>query len=396
MPNLIPNEYWNYSFIDFVRGFASGLIGSREHRDIRIPGLGAAVPARSARAGLVLAMNALGLPPGSRVGVPLYCCPVVFKAIEAAACIPVFLDVDPETCCLSPRELDAKASQLKAVIAVHMFGNMCDMPALHEAARGRPIIEDCAQSLGSSLLGGLSGSFGAMSVFSFRSGKYLSVGEGGAIFTRDADIRARLERSATGLDAPGRFNECVHVSMTYLRSMLRRKPLYGWVGHRLWRTYNENVAFRSQTPVVLSRMYHTDISLSRRRLRTLESAIRAQRRNADYYSRHLAMDPRMLLSEQRGSSSNRYWYPLFFPSSRSRDAVAANLFQLGIGCSKPYKDIPEIAFSHFGYTGDCQVSEKIARTVLVIPSHHGLTEEEVSTVVDSVNKVWAKVSELAI
>ena len=73
-----------------------------------------------------------------------------------------------------------------------MFGNVCDMPALREAAPGKPFIEDCAQALGSRLDGRLAGSFGEIAVFSFRSGKYLSVGEGGAVYCSDTDLESRL------------------------------------------------------------------------------------------------------------------------------------------------------------------------------------------------------------
>jgi dTDP-4-amino-4,6-dideoxygalactose transaminase len=95
--------------------------------------------------------------------------------------------VEPETYCLSAGDLSAKRSQIDAVIAVHMFGNLCDMPSLQEAAEGKPIIEDCAQSLGSKLDGRPAGSFGTIAAFSFRSGKYLSAGEGRSVF-QDADV----------------------------------------------------------------------------------------------------------------------------------------------------------------------------------------------------------------
>jgi len=70
-----------------------------------------------------------------------------------------------------------------------MFGNMCDMGSVQDAMHGKPIIEDCAQALGSSLNDRLAGSMGTIAVFSFRLGKYLSVGEGAAIYTGHSDIR---------------------------------------------------------------------------------------------------------------------------------------------------------------------------------------------------------------
>ena len=192
MIGLIPGEHWEHRFSDLLRGFAAAMGPKKQHETPYIPGIGKLIPVRSGRAALVAALRALNLPPGARVGAPLYCCPVVFKAIVAAGCTAHFIDIDPATYCMSAEDLLAKRSQVDAVIAVHMFGNLCDMPSLQQAAQGKPIIEDCAQSLGSKLDGRMAGSFGTIAVFSFRSGKYLSVGEGGALYSSDADLRLRL------------------------------------------------------------------------------------------------------------------------------------------------------------------------------------------------------------
>ena len=188
MLGLLPTEYWEYNLSDILRSLPVALGPSKQNGMLNIAGLGNCIPTRSARAGIVAAIKALDLPPGARIGVPLYCCPVVFKAIKAAGCTARFIDVEYSTGCMSTEDLLAKRSQLDAIIAVHMFGNLCDMPGLQEAAEGKPIIEDCAQSLGSRLDGRMAGSFSTIAAFSFRSGKYLSVGEGGALFSSDADV----------------------------------------------------------------------------------------------------------------------------------------------------------------------------------------------------------------
>ena len=190
-----------------------------------VPGLGDCIPARSARGAIVAAIQALDLPSGARIGVPLYCCPVVFKAVQEAGCAARFIDVEYSTYCMSGDDLFAKRDQVDAIIAVHMFGNLCDMSRLQEAARGEPIIEDCAQSLGSRYHGRPSGTLGTIGVFSFRSGKYVSAGEGGALFTGDEGLRSRLAQAVSAMPAPDRKEECVHVVSTFLRSILRRRPL---------------------------------------------------------------------------------------------------------------------------------------------------------------------------
>ena len=94
MLGLLPSEYWEYKFSDIIRGLAAAL-GPRKPRGmLYIDGLGSCITARSARAALVVSLRALGLPAGARIGVPLYCCPVVFKAIKEAGCTACFIDVE--------------------------------------------------------------------------------------------------------------------------------------------------------------------------------------------------------------------------------------------------------------------------------------------------------------
>ena len=170
MLNLIPAEHWEYGIADLLRGIYAAS-GKKRHQRISLPGLGNCFTVGSGRAGLVLALRALNLKPGTRIGVPLYCCPVVLKAIELANCRPNFIDIESDTFCISAQDLAKKINHIDVVIAVHMFGNMCDMPALKIIAGSKPIIEDCAQALGSRSVDGIAGSFGDISFFSFRDRK---------------------------------------------------------------------------------------------------------------------------------------------------------------------------------------------------------------------------------
>jgi perosamine synthetase len=391
MIGLIPAENWEYSFSDMVSALSVAFRSRKELSTLRIDGIGDCIPARSARAAIVTAISALNLPSGAHIGVPLYCCPVVFKAVKAAGCIPHFIDVERATACMSPSDLSAKQSQIDAVIAVHMFGNLCDMFALREAVNGKPIIEDCAQSLGSKLNGHMAGSFGDISVFSFRSGKYLTVGEGGALFSNRAEINIRLSRLVRALPANGRMDECAHIARTYLRTMLRRKPLYGLVGHALWSIYNNSVEYSTKTPIVFSQIYLSDLALSVKRLSLLSYAIEEQRANADFFSRNLKFEQEMLYWEQPGSFYNRYLYPIIVPTPKQRDLMAAYLKQRQIDTSKPYSDIADIATKHYGYAGDCPVAEETAKKVLVIPSYYRLNKKVVVRIVECLNASWEEI-----
>src|SRR5262249_29209112 len=158
-------------------------------------------------------------------------------------------------------------------ITVHMFGNVSNVPRLRDAIGGKPIIEDCALSLGSKLNGRPTGSMGDIGIFSFRSGKYLSVGEGGALFAADPSLSDQLSRSISTLPAPKRFDELIHVAKTWLRSALRSKPLYGLVGYSLWEKYNQKVEYSDKSPISLTQGFRTDLELARRRLASLDSVI---------------------------------------------------------------------------------------------------------------------------
>jgi perosamine synthetase len=390
MLNLIPTEHWDYGLTDMMRGLRTAL-SPRHSGRIQMPELGACLPVRSARAAIVLALKALALPSRATIGVPLYCCAVVFSAIKAAGCRARFIDVDRDTYCLSATDLAAKSSEVDAVIAVHMFGNVCDMPGLREAAPGKPFIEDCAQALGSRLDGRVAGSFGEIAAFSFRSGKYLSVGEGGAVYCSPTDLKSQLSGLVSELPVPSRLDECVHVATTYLRSRLRTKPLWGLIGSRLWNAYSEKVSYTSQSPIMLGQMYETDRDLAVRRLSVLASLIEKQRSNADYYSRTLTVDADMLCSETRGALFNRLQYPLLVPTPAQCDRLVARLRKNQISTARPYKDIAAIAARDYGYTGDCPRAESVARTVLVIPCNHTLKAADIERIATCVNRAWAEV-----
>jgi perosamine synthetase len=391
LKNLLPTEWFEFGLGDVSHGLAAALTRKEPNRPLSLPGLGSCIPVRSARTGIVIALKALRLPAGARIGVPLYCCPVVFKAIKMAGCTARFIDIEADTYCLSPEDLMAKRSDVDAVIAVHMFGNLCDMNKLYEAAGSKPIIEDCAQSLGSRLDGRMTGSLGTIGVFSFRSGKYLSVGEGGALFSIDPHIHSRMSQLVDEMPTPNRMEECVHVAETFLRTKLRSKPLYGLVGYHLWEVYNKKVDFTKKSPLVLGRIYKADLATTRNRFQYLDSVIERQRSHADLYSQSLKLDPDMLCIEKPGRFYNRYLYPIIFSSPEHRDFVAAYLRRGGIDSSQPYKDVADGAAEYYGYTGDCPVSERVAKNILVFPSYAALREKDVLRIAKSVNEAWTEI-----
>lgn len=108
---------------------------------------------------------------------------------------PVFVDILPTTWCLDPAQVErAITSKTKAIVAVHLYGNLCDMQALLAIGRkhGIAVIEDAAEAIGSVYHGQRAGSMGTFSAFSFHGTKTLTTGEGGMFVTNDSELHARV------------------------------------------------------------------------------------------------------------------------------------------------------------------------------------------------------------
>lgn len=142
---------------------------------------------------LTIALRALDVGPGDDVVVPSFTFYASAEAIPHTGARPVFCDVDPETMCVTPDTVKAALTpNTKAVIAVHLFGNVA--PVAEIAALGVPVIEDAAQAAGSRTAGGRPGALGTLATFSFFPSKNLGCfGDGGAVSTNDAALAERVQ-----------------------------------------------------------------------------------------------------------------------------------------------------------------------------------------------------------
>jgi dTDP-4-amino-4,6-dideoxygalactose transaminase len=144
---------------------------------------------------LILSMKALGIKEGDEViTTPFTAIPTV-SAIIATGATPVFVDICEDTFLIDLTKIPAAISnKTKAIIPVHIFGNVVDIKLLRDLIGNEiPIIEDASQSHGSTINGIQSGSFGDLSVFSFYPTKNLgAVGDGGIILTNNEDLNSKL------------------------------------------------------------------------------------------------------------------------------------------------------------------------------------------------------------
>ncbi len=140
---------------------------------------------------ITIALRAMGVGPGDEVVVPSFTFYASAEAIPPTGATPVWCDIDPETYCVTAETVRAALTpRTKAVIAVHLFGNVA--PIAEIAALGVPVLEDAAQAAGSTSPGGRPGALGTAATWSFFPSKNLgAMGDGGMITTSDEQVAQR-------------------------------------------------------------------------------------------------------------------------------------------------------------------------------------------------------------
>lgn len=152
-----------------------------------------AVAVNSGTSALLCTLAALGIGPGDEVLVPGYTFIASISSIIMMRAIPVLCEVD-ESLTLDPKDVERKITdKTKAIMAVHMLGNPCDMEAIMDIARRHnlAVIEDCAQATGGSYRGKRLGSIGNIGAFSLNIFKMITAGDGGMVATDDYDLYER-------------------------------------------------------------------------------------------------------------------------------------------------------------------------------------------------------------
>lgn len=154
-----------------------------------------AIATASCTGALHMGLAALGVGPGDEVILAdtnwiASAAPITYLGAK-----PVFIDIRPDTWCLDPQRVAAAITpHTKAILAVHLYGNLCEMDELMAIGEdyGIPVVEDAAEAIGSSYRGRRAGAIGAFGAFSFHGTKTLTTGEGGMFVTNDPNLYERV------------------------------------------------------------------------------------------------------------------------------------------------------------------------------------------------------------
>ena len=299
---------------------------------------------------LMLILKALKIGNGDEIIVPSNTYIATALAVTYVGAKPVFVEPKLETFNINPKLIEsAITSKTKAILPVHLYGRPCEMDLILDIAHkyNLNVIEDCAQAHGATYKGQKVGTFGDAAGFSFYPGKNLgALGDAGAVVTNDKDIADKVR-------ALGNYGSDYKYHHIYKGNNSRLDEL--------------QAAFLSAKLPLLEKM-----NIERRRI-------------ADRYLMEIK-NPKVVLPAV-GEDYVPVWH-IFGIRCENRDALENYLDKAGIGTNKHYP-IPmhlQECYKELGFKkGDFPIAEKISKTELSIPMYYGMTDEEISYVVEIIN-----------
>lgn len=271
-------------------------------------------------------------------------------------CKPVFVDVDPSNCGIDPNKIEAAITpKTTAIMPVHCYGKPCDVKAIQEIADkyGLKVIYDAAHAFGVEVNGESILNAGDMSTLSFHATKVYNTIEGGAIIMKDEQIKKRID-------------------------------------------YLKNFGFANETTVVApginSKIDELRAAYGILNLRQVDAAITARREVANRYRQALRDVPGITFFENMpGVRHNYSYFPIFIDAEKfgkTRDQLyeemkAGNVlsrryFYPLISEFSTYRGLPSASRENL------PEAYKLADTVLCLPMHHVLTEEEIQRILDCI------------
>ncbi len=305
---------------------------------------------------LLVSLMAIGLEPGDEVITTPYTFFATAGSIARLHARPVFVDIEPLTYNLDPGRIEeAITERTKAIIPVHLYGQMADMePIMAIAERhGLYVIEDAAQAIGAEYRGRRAGSIGHLGCFSFFPSKNLGgFGDGGMVVTNDPDLAEKV---------------------------------------RILRVHGAKPKYHHHVVGGNFRLDALQAAVLRVKLRHLDEWTAARQRNAARYRKLFAeaglLEGENAIALPHDAGWGRHIYNQFVVRVPRRDALKAYLQGQGVG-SEIYYPIPlhlQECFAYLGYArGDCPHSERAADETLAIPIYPELTEPMQRRVVELV------------
>jgi perosamine synthetase len=298
---------------------------------------------------LHLAVHCLDIGPGDEVIVPSFTYIASVNAIAQTGAKPVFVDSKASDWLIDPAKIeDAITPRTRAIMPVHLYGAICDMPAIMVIARrhGLKVIEDCAECLGSSLDGVHPGTFGDVGTFSFFGNKTVTTGEGGAVIARDSALASRMRK----VKGQG-------------QSFTRRY-------------WHEELGFNY-------RMTNIEAAIGLAQTERLPSILERKRAIARRYREALRNLPVAFQETASGVVSSEWLVSILLPREADRDTVMERMAVDGVETRPVFFCAHQMPMYDDGLRPDLSIAEDISKRGISLPSFPTLSEGEIDRVIEA-------------
>ena len=339
---------WGDKCYEYINRFEESF---KAHVDVKY-----ALATSSCTGALHIGLAALGIGPGDEVILAdanwiASAAPITYLGAQ-----PVFVDILPDSWCIDPNRAEAAITPLtKAIIAVHLYGNLCDMDRLLAIGKkhGIPVIEDAAEAIGSQYHGKRAGSMGAFGAFSFHGSKTITTGEGGMFVTNDDGL---YERALT-LSNHGRA-----------RGQTRQ----------FW---PDMIGFKYK-------LSNIQAALGYGQMQRIETLIARKREILNFYRGRIEDPPRAAMNPEPAGTINGSWMPtvVFGPETGitrenlqkafSTENIDARVFFHPLSSLPMFEDRPENRFAW-----------DIPKRAINLPSYHDLTGDELERIASVFKKL---------
>jgi perosamine synthetase len=272
---------------------------------------------------------------------------------------PVFVDILEDTWCIDPDRVEAAITpRTKAILAVHLYGNLCEMDRLLELGERHSIavIEDAAEAIGSKWTDKHAGTMGAFGTFSFHGTKTITTGEGGMFITNDE----ALYKKTLALSNHGRV---------------------AGQAKQFWPDY---IGFKYK-------MSNIQAAIGCAQMERIDALVKRKRDIFDYYHARLKMIPGIAMNPERQSTVNGYWMPtlVFAPETGvTRERLTQAFGAANIDGRIFFHELSSLPM--FAPRLENRNSYSIPSRAINLPSYHDMTEDDLERVVQVVLTVLAQ------
>lgn len=339
---------WGERCYEYITRFEKAF---SEHLDVRH-----AIATSSCTGALHMGLAALGIGPGDEVILADTNWIASVAPVVHLGATPVFVDILADTWCIDPVRVEAAITpRTRAIIAVHLYGNLCDMDTLLAIGtrHGIPVIEDAAEAIGSVWHGRRAGSMGSFGTFSFHGTKTLTTGEGGMFVTNDDALYEQVLTLSNHGRARGQTRQ-------------------------FW---PDVVGFKYK-------MSNIQAAIGCAQMERIDELIAGKRRVFEAYRSALENIPDIAMNPEPEGTQNGYWMPTVVfdaASGVTREALQAALIEEGADARvffHPLSSLPMFISNPKNFN-----SYDIAARAINLPSYHEMLGDDVLRIAEVIHRL---------